>query len=256
MTQTIHHATIKRAASLGLSITADRAGRVTISGEIFPGVESEWWFPNTDATSVSTYAKDMLQAVYQARVYAKEYGLEIKQSALGGFTVHIPGGQHVKGTDLLDVLTRAVDKATARRNAEAAVRPAPKAKAAPKKAAPVADEDESEDGEEVEEESYEEVEEEEVPESGSVVKDKYRERYREEGHPDDCGDVVAGVMAKTLKASGELDIDRLWKLAQANGIEYTKYMTGNRGWQGRARMSIGNVLRGRLRRGEGVNWDI
>jgi hypothetical protein len=251
---TIHHNTIKRAAALGLKISVI-GNVVTIEGEIIPGILTEWKLADTSA-------KDALQAAYQARVYAKEYKLEITQSATGTFRVSIPGGQYVQGTDLLDVLTRAVEKATARQQAETSVKLKVSKPAKVKSDEEDGEDEEGDDGEDEEGDDGEEIAEEEVEEeepgaSGSVVKDKYRELYAQKGHPDNCGDDLAAQLAAILKPGEEgLDIDRLWALAQANGIEYTKYMTGNRGWEGRARMSIGNVLRGRIRRGEEVVLEI
>ena len=109
---TIHHNTIKRATSLGLKISEARDGRIAIEGEIIVGAETTFEFP------AGTKASDALQGAYQARVYAKEYRIAVKQAANGDFHVQMPGGQSMKGTDLLDVLTRAVDAIEARRKAE------------------------------------------------------------------------------------------------------------------------------------------
>jgi len=258
----IHHNTIKRAATLGLTLTSDHTGRVTVSGEIFPGAESDWIFPNPDGISISTYAKNTLQAVYQARVYAKEYGLEIKQSATGVYTITIPGGQHLRGSDLDDVMSRAVDKAIARQEAEELVqlravkpkaeKPAASAKPKAKKAAikPVVTE-EDEDAADLED-----AEEEDQGPSGSVVREKYRDIYRERGNPNNCGDDMAAQLEIVLKSGDALDVDRLIALATLNGIDSEKYMTGTRGYLGRARMSIGNILRGRVRRGQEVVLEV
>lgn len=247
----IHHNTIKRATTLGLTLTSDHTGRVTVSGEIFPGTESDWTFPNPDGVSVSTYAKDTLQAVYQARVYAKEYGLEIKQSANGVYTISIPGGQHLRGSDLNDVMARAVDKAIARQEAEELVQlraVKPKAKKAAIK--PVVTEEDEEAAD------LEDAEEEDQGPSGSIVRDKYRDKYRERGNPNNCGDDMAAQLEVVLKSGDALDVDRLIALANLNGIDSEKYMTGTRGYIGRARMSIGNILRGRVRRGEEVVLEV
>jgi hypothetical protein len=48
----------------------------------------------------------------------------------------------------------------------------------------------------------------------------------------------------------------LRRLAEANGINFDRYVSDTRGWQGRARMSIGNILRARIRRGVQIVLDV
>lgn len=86
---------------------------------------------------------------------------------------------------------------------------------------------------------------------GSVVPDEYRYRY---GADQNCGDDVAKKLtaAVTHPETG-VDVDKCAEIAAANGV-------GDRfdGWlakdlnPGMLRMNLGNVLRGKARRGEEV----
>lgn len=95
----------------------------------------------------------------------------------------------------------------------------------------------------------------EAAEEGGVVPKKYREKYGKEKH---CGDDVAVAMKEfTTDDKGKLIEDKLHKVAKDNKIDMEKYAGMNPGMQ---RMNIGNILRGKINRGEKVKvgqdtWD-
>ena len=83
--------------------------------------------------------------------------------------------------------------------------------------------------------------------AGDKVGKKYRERYGKTGH---TGDEIAEVLkAHCVDKDGKIDTAKLDKLCSANGIEYGKYEHLNVGMQ---RMTIGNILRGKHRKGEAI----
>lgn len=87
-----------------------------------------------------------------------------------------------------------------------------------------------------------EGEEEERP-SSSVVKEKFRIRYAELGHPSHCGDWLAEALNNQVKATnGEVDMPRFKLIMDLNEIDMTKYKTSGNGWAGRYRMTGRNKL--------------
>jgi hypothetical protein len=93
----------------------------------------------------------------------------------------------------------------------------------------------------------------EKPPSRSVVKTKYREKYKKNGDFS-CGDTIAtelalyvGVMRGNRR---EVDVDKLKEVAVANGVWDEKYARLNVGMQ---RMNIGNRLRTRHEAGDQVD---
>lgn len=92
--------------------------------------------------------------------------------------------------------------------------------------------------------------------SRSIVKPKYKAIYAETSIPGTCGDDFAAAFKAfvTDEETGELDVDKLKQVARANKIDVNtvKFGTTARGWQGRMRMVIGNMLRGRVRKGFAV----
>lgn len=100
--------------------------------------------------------------------------------------------------------------------------------------------------------------EEEEREPGSVVPEKYRERY---GAAQNCGDDIAQALTAFVTAEraskknpdGGLDRAKLRGVAEANGIGDKLAEWEDRGLNGGLlRMNTSNVLRGMNRRGEGV----
>lgn len=104
-------------------------------------------------------------------------------------------------------------------------------------------------------------EEEEEIESGSKVRQKYRDEYRARGNPRTCSDDFSELFneATLISTDGDgkalkrpiLDEPALREIAEKNGIEYSKYEHLNKGMR---RMNVGNVLRGILRRGDSIWW--
>ena len=201
----IHHNTLRRAASLGFTMTLT-ATALTIEGEIENGVISTLTFP------VDKSAKVALEEAVAARA------------------AHAPKPARARRVD--------ADEDGEEEDME-------------DEAEDEAEDDMGDEADEVEvADAIDEAEEGSL--TGSVVKDKYREIYRARGNPDHCGDDLALKLAEVLKG----DIDRLRLLAETHGIDFARYETGTRGWQGRARMSIGNHLRGLVRKGAKIILDI
>lgn len=101
------------------------------------------------------------------------------------------------------------------------------------------------------EEENEEDEDEEGAAGGSIVPQKYREIY---GAAQNCGDAMALALTNFVtNADGDLILENLTQVAIDNDIEYRLAKWVNKGLNGGLlRMNTGNVLRGKLRRGEAV----
>jgi len=89
------------------------------------------------------------------------------------------------------------------------------------------------------------ADEEEPEPTGSVVKDEYRARYAEMGHPTHCGDWLAEFLNdQCIVGEGkETDLIRFEAICNANGVSLEKYNRTNNGWQGRLRMTGRNLLK-------------
>jgi len=94
-------------------------------------------------------------------------------------------------------------------------------------------------------------EEEEEGAGGSIVPQKYREIY---GAAQNCGDAMAlALTGYVTDAEGDLIIENLREVAAANDIDDRLAKWEGKGLNGGLlRMNTGNVLRGKLRRGEEV----
>ena len=85
---------------------------------------------------------------------------------------------------------------------------------------------------------------------GSVIPNGYREQY---GAEQSCGDDVAKRLTAKVTGKDGVDLDAAREVAAANGVE-----DRFDGWMikglnpGMVRMNLGNVLRGKARRGEEV----
>lgn len=77
---------------------------------------------------------------------------------------------------------------------------------------------------------------------GSVVKDAYRARYAELGHPNHCGDWLANLLNNLVQGKSQTDIARFEVICDANGVDLSKYNRTTPGWQGRLRMTGRNLL--------------
>lgn len=89
---------------------------------------------------------------------------------------------------------------------------------------------------------------------GSVIPDGYRHQY---GVDQNCGDDVAqNLRDKTIRKTGKteyVDMDALAEIAAANGLadRFDGWLTKGLN-NGMVRMNLGNVLRGKARRGEEI----
>lgn len=83
---------------------------------------------------------------------------------------------------------------------------------------------------------------------GTIVPTAYKAAYSE--HDDTCGDRVALALkdatTKVVDNRSVLDVDALWAIAKANGVDYSRYVGLN---NGQKRMNVGNKLRGLIRDG-------
>ena len=106
-------------------------------------------------------------------------------------------------------------------------------------------------------ETGEQLDEDAEGEGGSVVKDVFKQRYKEAGRKQDCGDWLAlqlesithVVVQDGEKETTIVDMDRLQTLLGANDVDYQKYLDNNafnRGWQGRFRMTTRMILAKRV----------
>lgn len=89
--------------------------------------------------------------------------------------------------------------------------------------------------------------------SGNVVNSKYKQKYAENGG--NCGDAIAKAFGP-ITDTPECD-EMLRQVAIANGVDYGRWAHCN---IGQKRMNLGNVLRGKIKRGENViinhtEWD-
>lgn len=83
---------------------------------------------------------------------------------------------------------------------------------------------------------------EEEDRSGSVVGEKFRLRYAEAGHATHCGDWLAVALINLTVNKAGTNIEMVDAIAAANGIDLSKYNRTNKGWQGRLRMTLRNML--------------
>lgn len=77
---------------------------------------------------------------------------------------------------------------------------------------------------------------------GSVVKSKYRTKYKEEGHPNHCGDWLAELLNNYCVGDKHTDLVTFENICSMNGVDTSKYKREGIGWQGRIRMTGRNLL--------------
>lgn len=87
---------------------------------------------------------------------------------------------------------------------------------------------------------------------GSVVKDKYRLRYAEQGHPTHCGDWLAELLNNLVLGKKATDIARFEDICALNGVSLAAYKHEGKGWEGRLRMTGRNLLAKKVYYAEGV----
>ena len=87
--------------------------------------------------------------------------------------------------------------------------------------------------------------EEEEDRAGSVVKPAYKRLYKEQGHPDNCGDWIATVIREMTRDGDDLFLeDNFIAIVEMNGVtDWAKYLTDKTGTTGRMVMNCSNRLR-------------
>jgi len=115
------------------------------------------------------------------------------------------------------------------------------------------DEEQYEDFERWNEEFDTHADEAEEEKGGSVVKEEYRARYAEMGHPTHCGDDMATILNNLCQTTKNgTDLDRFETICNANGVSLAKYNRTTNGWQGRLRMTGRNMLAKKIYEAGGV----
>jgi hypothetical protein len=97
-----------------------------------------------------------------------------------------------------------------------------------------------------------EAESEEGKTTGSVVNEKYRAIYAERGHPTHCGDWLANTLNEQCLNKGGTNLELFEDICGLNGVDLSKYNRTSRGWQGRFRMTGRNLLAKRVYLADGV----
>lgn len=86
------------------------------------------------------------------------------------------------------------------------------------------------------------TESEEDGKGGSVVKSRYRQIYKELGHPNHCGDWLADLLNNYCIGDKNTDTAMVERICNMNGVSLDKYNRATPGWQGRLRMTGRNLL--------------
>jgi len=86
------------------------------------------------------------------------------------------------------------------------------------------------------------TESEEDGKGGSVVKSRYRQIYKELGHPNHCGDWLADLLNNYCIGDKNTDTAMVERICNMNGVSLDKYNRTTPGWQGRLRMTGRNLL--------------
>ena len=209
---TIHHATIKRAAKLGIEVTETPEGYVT--GRLDKGGR--------------TFSHSNVQVVINALRLASRFAIEYPNLHVGGknpesttlIVFHRPEGENkptplfdfdgkeMSDKELDDIFATALDSAT--------------------------------------DNDLDTGETDELPNTGTVVAEKYREMYRERGNENHCGDWLAlyldGKFDVEVDGKIVFDVDAFTEFLASNDVDMTGKWAGlvhsnNRGWQGRYRMN-------------------
>src|SRR5215470_6226648 len=131
---------------------------------------------------------------------------------------------------------------------------APFRKSKPKTKVEDDDEEDEEEGADEEADDVEDDEEAEAEEGKSVVKRKYKTRYRP--FKMTCGDDLARLVSEHIQVEGEdgelrVDHKKLYRFAVANACWVSSYKDLNIGMQ---RMNVVNRLRARVRHGHEIKW--
>lgn len=87
-----------------------------------------------------------------------------------------------------------------------------------------------------------EAPEDEGQQGGSVVKGRYRQLYKELGHPNHSGDWLAVLLNNYCVGDKHTDLETFESICGLNGVDLSKYNRTTPGWQGRIRMTGRNLL--------------
>ena len=90
------------------------------------------------------------------------------------------------------------------------------------------------------------------PKVGSVVTNRYRALYSENGHPTHCGDALATLLNSICNNRKGTNLELFEEICAANGVDLTKYNRSTKGWQGRLRMTGRNLLAKRVAENGGI----
>jgi len=82
---------------------------------------------------------------------------------------------------------------------------------------------------------------------GSVVTNRYRANYSDQGHPTHCGDELAILLNNLCSNKAGTNIQLFEAICVANGVNLTRYNRTTKGWQGRLRMTGRNLLAKKVR---------
>jgi hypothetical protein len=99
------------------------------------------------------------------------------------------------------------------------------------------------------------VEADDEPKTASVISARFREKYSE--HGGSCGDDLAAQLSTYIAGTDKdgkacVDMVKLERVATANGVWKPEYATATN--SGLSRMTVGNRLRVKVRKGEKLVW--
>jgi hypothetical protein len=86
---------------------------------------------------------------------------------------------------------------------------------------------------------------------GSIITNRYRANYSEQGHPTHCGDELAIFLNEMCSNKGGTNLELFEAICAANGVNLSRYNRTTKGWQGRLRMTGRNLLAKRVRENGG-----
>lgn len=201
-----HPASVKKAADKGIILEDAPEGSDYRFRTFWAEGGMELWGSNApDLVNVAIHAKAMIVEYPGMKIEQED---DTIQFTFNGHELHECDGD-CKPTEFADACNEAIDNLTDEmRNS-------------------VAEADEEEDGER----------------AGSVVPEKYKQLYKENGTPGNCGDWLALTLKEyTTTDKGNVDPAAVDAIAEANGLSTAKYDRTNNGWQGRLRMTVRNSL--------------
>lgn len=213
----IHHATVKRAASQGFLIADstenEDAFRLTVLAKGSEGHDAKLAkAAGPEFALEGDDAKAMVDAIPAIRMALIEHRLTLEQPDDFGISILTVGDETTEWNDEpvdFEGLSDAID-AAAQAKAEAGIEDEP---------------DEEDD------------------DRASVVPFVYKRRYAEAGHPAHCGDWLAETLNAYCLGDEGAQIETTLLIADANGVDGRPYLKRKtRGWQGRFRMTTRNRL--------------